>query len=830
MAILMPVMLDANAAVVAILAQDQRALMPIVVAQDASPRVRQAATILADYLGRISDTVFSVTPGDGVQGIVIGLPSDFPNIPIKQDVSSKQIENREHYLLRSHSKGLYLIGATEIAVEDAVWDLLHRLGYRQFFPGPTWEIIPKIPTLTIAVDADERPDYLSRRIWYGGGTWDYNAEYYRQWTERNRVREDAFGVNSGHAYETIIHSYQSEFDAHPEYLCQLENGSNSSKFKILNPDLQKVVIRYALNFFKTNPKADSVSVEPSDSGGWCEEKGEGRLLSTSDRVLLLANQVATSLEKKYADKYVVFYAYNIHSPPPEIIRAHPNVIVNIATSFILGGYTVDQLIEGWRKIGVRQIGIREYYSVDVWDYDLPGSSSGSDLEYLAQSIPHFHALGARFMSAGSSDNWGINGLGYYVASRLLWRVDDAKHLDSIIDDFIQKSFGPARGPMTKFYALINRANRPLLSQDLVGRMYRLLDDAAKLTDDPKIQARLNDLTLYTRYVELFRKYQAAQGNDRQNAFEQVIRHAYRMRGTMMIHTKALYADLPRYDRSVHTPEGAAWGVPEGKNPWKSSQPFTDTELQEIRRNGMAQNPLLTWTPATYNHHLIPLLLPDQKDTPGSKNHFLSRGPRQFFIWVDQAPATLHLKVTGGLITHYRNRGSVKIDWYAMKTNSEYLVDSNYTVQPDGQERTVILKINQTGLHRLDVDDGNDLTLIVFEPREKVVLAIGQKQTPLLFGRQTLYFYVPRGVKTIGGYRTGDGRIEDAAGDMRYQPKKNDAADYFTIQISQGQDRQIWRCFNCTGVWRLMTVPPYFAASPQQLLVPSETVDWEPAQK
>ena len=41
--------------------------------------------------------------------------------------------------------------------------------------------------------------------------------------------------------------------------------------------------------------------------------------------------------------------------------------------------------------------------------------------------------------------------------------------------------------MAGFYALIDGANRPVLSQDLMGRMYRLLEEATKLTDDPKIQ-------------------------------------------------------------------------------------------------------------------------------------------------------------------------------------------------------------------------------------------------------------------------------------------------------------------------------------------------------
>jgi len=201
-----------------VLAQDQYAMVQVVVAQDASARVRQAAMNLADYLGRISDAVFEVITGDGTRGIAVGLPQNFPRLIVGRDLQPETIEQRERYLLRSHSDGVYVIGATETAVEDAVWDLLYRLGYRQFFPGPTWEVVPKIQTLETDVNTSERPDYLSRWIWYGFGVWDYNDEYYRQWSERNRARNEAFRVNTGHAYLSIINSYKSEFDAHPEYL------------------------------------------------------------------------------------------------------------------------------------------------------------------------------------------------------------------------------------------------------------------------------------------------------------------------------------------------------------------------------------------------------------------------------------------------------------------------------------------------------------------------------------------------------------------------------------------------------------------------------------
>lgn len=620
LAILITGVLGINTAVsqVFVMARDQNALVPVIVGHSASVRVHQAAKSLADYLGKIGDTTFEIATGDGTHGIAVGVFSDFPDLAMGKDLQSETIAQRERYLLRSHTDGLYIIGATETAVENAVWDLLHRFGYRQFFPGPTWEIIPKTKTIEIDINAEEQPDYLSRQIWYAWGTWDYNNDYYQKWSERNRMRNEGFQLNTGHAYDSIIRAYAAEFEDHPDYLCPLDNGRKSTKFRIMNPDLQQLVVRYALKFFETHPQADSVSVDPSDGGGWCEEKLSGQPISVSDRVLFLANQVAAALHEKYPEKYVAFYAYYHHSPPPNTVHARPKVIVNVATAFITGGYTVDQLIEGWRKMGVQTFGIREYYNVNTWERDLPGRSRGSNLDYLTTTIPHFHALGARFLNAQSGDSWAPDGLGHYFASRLLWDIENSKHRDAIIDDFLTQSFGPARGPMAKFYTLINGANKPVLSQDLVGRMYRLLEEATKLTEDPKIQARLDDLTLYTRYVELFRAYQTAQGAERQHAFEQVIRHAYRMRRTMMIHTKGLYRDLIQRDKSVAIPAGATWDVPEPQNPWKSSEPFTTAELQKMRDEGIARNALLAWMPVTYSQRLVPLPPSAAKALPNHK--------------------------------------------------------------------------------------------------------------------------------------------------------------------------------------------------------------------
>ncbi len=113
--------------------------------------------------------------------------------------------------------------------------------------------------------------------------------------------------------------------------------------------------------------------------------------SISDRALTLANAVAEAVHKKYPGKYVGMYAYSAHSPPPNL-RVHPQVVISVATAFIRGGYTVDELMEGWHQKGAT-LGVREYFSVNTWDRDLPGQSRGSNLEYIREKIPHFHDRG-----------------------------------------------------------------------------------------------------------------------------------------------------------------------------------------------------------------------------------------------------------------------------------------------------------------------------------------------------------------------------------------------------------------------------------------------------
>ena len=588
-----------------------KAMVPIVVGETASPPVRTAAEELGKQLQRISGATFEIKVGDGAAGLAVGVASDFPQLPFKDELAVTDIGGRERYVLRSHPGGVYIIGATEMAVEDAVWDFLYRLGYRQFYPTPNWEIVPKLSDIKVRLNADEKPDYYARNIKFNYGLTEYNEAPYREWCARNRMVM-GFNARSSHAYRFIIERNKAAFDAHLEYYSLVNGERTSSKSKICigNPEVRRLVVADTLQQFREDPTSECNSVEPSDGGNWCECAQCAALGSITDRVVTLTNEVAAAVQKEFPGKYVAIYAYNLHSPPPSI-PVHPNVIVNIATAFLQGDTSVDQLFEGWGKSKI-MLGVREYYSIFAWDHDLPGKSRASDTAYLKKTIVQFHKYGARFMNAESGYNWGLDGLGYYLAARMLWDVEESQHLDELVEDFLDKSFGPAKASMREFYRLIDGRGEPP-DDAMVGRMFRALQDARSRTKDPAILGRLYDLVLYTHYIELYRAYEQAQGEARQAAFEAVARYAYRIRNTAMVSTYALYRDMPRRDKSIAFPKDAQLGIhvpiwphpdksiatpekaqeviPDAKNPWKQSDPFTEAEIAAMVESGVAKHKL-----------------------------------------------------------------------------------------------------------------------------------------------------------------------------------------------------------------------------------------------
>ena len=801
-----------------LLASNGRAAMPLVIGEKASASIKATAAELARYLGRMSGAEFVVETGDGSRGLVVGRAADFAKLSFTVEFGAGPF-GREDYVLRSQPKALYLVGASDLAVSHAAWDLLHRLGYRQFFPGETWEIVPKIRELSIAVDARESPSFYARRIWYNWGTWGYNDEPYRQWCVRNRAVQ-GFQLNSGHSYEAIIAANRAAFDQHPEYLAQLggeRKMRGDVKFCISNADLRKLVAAWAVAQFKANPLLDSVSMDPSDGGGWCECAECARSGSVSDRVITLANEVATAINALgLGPKYVGLYAYNHHCAPPTV-RVHPNVIPSATTAFITGGFTFDQVLKGWQAQGAT-IGVYDYLSVVDWDWNLPRGGAASRPRRVAEMIARIHGQGARFYDAESGDCWGPCGLGYYVASRVLWDVREAKRVDDIVADFLEKAFGSAREPMREFYALITEDTQRRSPSDLVGRMYRHLAAARAAATEAGVLRRIDDLTLYTRHAELYYAHANRGGSP-----DEVARHAYRMRKTMMVHSYGLWARLLS-QKAALTPG----------HPLKNEEPYSAGEIASILAAGIAKNQPVEpgFVSVEFSKELVPaaprlaLAKVPRGSFPGE-----AQDRQRYYVWLAE-PGSIDLKIT--VTRRWANR-KPKLQLFSPLEVSLNPVATREDYEADGQERNLALRTPHTGLHRIETYDGGDYTHITWPAGLPVTVESGvdtPEVTSHFRGAWTLYCYVPKGTRLVGGWAARVANWAPRISGKLLAPDGREMIDFgtlegdgfFKVAVPPGADGALWKFERNLGQRLLMTIPPCLARSGDELLLPRETVE------
>jgi len=783
---------------------------------NASPTLWDTAKELAGMLEAGGVGRCHVEFGNGSGGIVLGKPADFPALPYTVTFTGGPLQ-REDYVLRSRHDGLWLLGASDLAIHHAVWDVLHRLGYRQYFPGPTWEIVPDLRSIRIAVDTQEHPAFAARRIWYNWGLWGYNDEPYRQWCVRNRMAQ-GFALESSHSYESIIAENRAAFDAHPEYLA-LVGGERKLrgdvKFCIANAGLRALVVDHALRYFREHPQADSLSLDPSDGDQWCEcDECRKQFPTIADRVVTLANAVGEALDQaKLGDQRIGMYAYNRHTGPPTI-RVHPRIIASATTAFIGGGLTHDQVLAGWQQQGAT-MGVYDYLSVVDWDWNLPRGGKGGRPEQIAADLPRYHQLGARFYDAESGDCWGPCGLGYWQASRMLWDLKACAQSEALTEDFLTRAFPSAIEPMRAFYQLITADPQRRSSADLVGRMYRHLAAARSMASQPGVRQRLDHLVLYTRYVELYTAFADGRGSR-----DDVLRQAWRMRRTMLIHSYGLWCRLLSQQAAL-----------DPMHPLKDDRSFSDNEIAGFLTSGIAANQPVDpgFTPKTFSTTLIPatprLAL---NHVPAGRFPDAPQDQQRWWAWLPQAGA-LDLEVT--IHKRWATR-TPKLSLFAADSVHPDPVAVDESLRPDNQPHKITLRSPHPGLHRLETLDGGDHTVITW-PKIPLTIESGIDTpgvTSHMRGGWTLSFYVPRGTTMIGGWASRianwappvSGRLLDGSGTVALDfTGRGDG--WFTVPVPAGQDGKLWTFVDTQGQRLLMTVPPYLARSGEELLLPVEVV-------
>jgi hypothetical protein len=784
----------------------------VVVAAEASPEVRAAAELLARQLSRITERAYTVhvaARSESDSGVWLGTSSELPEF--KSDFPEQEPGAAEAYLIRSRPNRLALIAASKAGIEHVVWDFLHQLGYRHYFPGATWEVVPRIDALQVQTDRVCRPAWWQRRLWFSYGTWPDNASEFEQWARENRL--GGLYIETGHSYGKIINANRAEFAAHPEYTAG-GDVSGSAKFCVRAPGLVELVKRWAAQRFEREPTATSISLEPSDGGGWEGCPDDAALGSPSNRAIALANSVAESINQAGATpRFVGMYAYNEHAAPATI-PVDPNVAVFVANAYLPAGLDVQSALRGWRAAGSRPggtlLGVREYYSVTSWDRDRPGVSRASSPDSLTQALRSYHALGARLFTAESGDGWGAQGLGYWTAAANLWTSDDPAPAAQYVEDFLRGAFGDAAGVMREFYRRIDGSSKPLLCVEQIGELYRLLKRARDVDAAPAVQRRLDALTLYVRYLDLWLEYEFSDASQQRSKVDALLRYTFRIRREHMVHAYGLRRDLASADRTHSLPEATSREPRD--DPWRDERPIPAQALRSWRDDG-ARRPRLPDPPRAQGP-LVRLLPPE---TPSAiATHYLSlRGNQQFQLLFER-PGKLELGLQAGTVRQQGHDVELKLCSIDDRTQSCRL----QSLPADRTQHAVSFVIERPGHYALDIVDWRQGTVLSWPAGTAITMRATRDERPALSSRWSLCLFVPTGTRTLELYSDGGpGTLRDGSGQIvhRFEARPG----IVRVPVRAGQDGRFWQFDSNKGYRLPLNVPPFLAAAPNELLVPAE---------
>jgi len=788
------------------LSQEGRPAAAILVAERAADPRRAIAEELQRWLREVVGSTLPIETGRAVRdGIVIGTATDWPEAARRERVAAL---GPEGFVLRSESRRLWVLANTELGLQHAVYALLEEAGCRWFFPDPVWTVVPRQPTLALALDRRERPAFSYRRIWYGWGprTPKLRADY-AAWQKHNR-QLGAFQVRCGHAYEAHVPA-RKFFETHPDWFALVKGKRQPTQLCTSHTEVQQRGTASVLEAFRKDPALTMVSVEPNDGGGYCECDGCVALGSVSDRVFHLANVVARGVRREFPDKWVGLLAYAFHSDPPRF-RLEPGVYVQVTAGFRYTPMTFDEQVRAFRRLGARP-GVYDYFSVYPWDLDQPGRAKAGRPYQLGETIRHYRELGLTTFDAESSCNWGPNGPGYWIAAHMMWNPAlDAREL---MRDFCGRAFGRAAAPMQRLYDRWAGGQRP--TPRVLKRALEDLRQAYAAENDAAVRARLDRVAMYLHWLRLGAEFDrrarlSRDGGGIAERAQPFIVWSRRIMDTGLIHAFPLL-----FSEWFKTRLG----------PLQTLQGF-DMAQTELWKKAHTDIPTAEETAAAFGDDLQHLAALDAVEI-GNRAHagplvpLAERWPAAAQAWGDVKRSPLFLE-SGEHVFLSRRAESLRLrftpfpgghtmdcHWKLTPVGATKPLAEGHVKAAKGEAATAEVRVPGAGVFLFDPGTAYwKAAQIEFDPRP-LSLWCGRPDEPLQpRGKRKecrfwsprldppLYFFVPRGTEHfVVGVPAGSGslrlRLRTADGATVVDESRVAAGDEISVRVPPGKDGAVW---------------------------------------
>jgi hypothetical protein len=795
---------------------------------DAGNGLKASVADVAAVLQKMTGQEFATGTEYSGSGIFL-LKSDAPQVSAadKKWLADKA---QEPFIIRSSDdKTLTIVANGEAGLQHGLYFYLEQLGVRFYFPNDNWTIIPQKQDVTLKINRQTAPDFKVRNFFGTGGfggklpndpQMTIQARW-GQWKERNLLGgEFSLGGHSGEAFNLEKKAILLE---HPEYLANV-NGkyvpwSLGAKLNTANPDAVKLYVDWTVERFRkmraANPHAFAVSVDPSDGGGHCNSDackaiGNG---SASDQTFYIANEAAKAVRKEFPDGFVNLYGYNEHALPPSF-PLEPNVYVTIIPyAFQTTGLSPEEFIKVWGK-KVQHMSIYDYWSIPDWTHDMP---SFNYLSTPAAKLQLWHDNNIEGFSSESTYSAGAMGIGWYLAAHQMWDLKTDQN--AILNDFYDKAFGAARPPMQRM--LERWATSFKLTGYELAWSYRDLQEALKLAKTPEVKARLADYGRYLEYLRLDLEAGNAPKEEKAAAQAALVDYIWDIYPTAMIHSFREYQLETRGDAAAR----ALYAKPDSDG-WKTVALPTDAEIFAAIDAGVQKYQPLDFTPHQYNGALVPL--PDAPATPADAklSSLFIVGPATLQLQARPGQSTLPLKINGAVEVQLKDAtGKVLFD-QKMTANGGW-----EGIKKDDSLQELAIPLPAAGSYQVIFKTGKNDTYHVQPPRGFLfTLRAFRTSKPMRSPR--LYFYVPKGLKTLALYLSDslpeimEAHFYDPQG-KRVKPATYDDRRVYLVEIPDGQDGQVWSLDNLVTPnhsVEMLNAPQAFALSPDALLVPKDALE------
>jgi hypothetical protein len=344
-----------------------------------------------------------------------------------------------------------------------VYELLEQLGVRWFFPGDLGQVIPESKDVSVkAQETVQFPSFPAR--WASG-----SVGKQKQWQRRLRMGGPHFPSAHG-----VRLPKTHSFAEHPEYYSLIGGVRKDRQLCISNPDVLAGAIQTTREYFRANPDSPWIGMGPNDGGNYCEcdachalDAGDpdpfAAKISMTDRYIWFFNRILEGIADEFPDKKIGFYSYAAYNRPPIREKPNPRIIPAFAPITLcrihgLGNPICPEhnvyyrwMVQEWGKI------LPEVYDRGYWFNLADPGLLFPMMHRIRTQIPISHELGITGWRVECLGHWGSETPSLYLAGKLMW--NHQADADAVLQDFYTNFFGPAAGPMGRYFALADAAVR-----------------------------------------------------------------------------------------------------------------------------------------------------------------------------------------------------------------------------------------------------------------------------------------------------------------------------------------------------------------------------------